>query len=230
MTTPRQRLFTQEYKLNDKVGVIRSQHGWFEGSVEGHITQISDEEVIVTEEKSGYQHQINHPRDIYLIKNIIEQPQLQGWTGLQPSELIIPILPINKEDDAMVDKLVARAKLPTLPNSQQTYYLFAWETYGSYGGFNDLVGIYSSLIDADAAFIDCVLHRNFFDQSSYVIDRGEIFHPETQKLVRAWSLDHPERIKDTDWELEPRLPVSNDYYSRQWFKINLCVSPEPRLF
>lgn len=106
--------------------------------------------------------------------------------------------------------------------SNQTYYLFAWEIHGAAGGLNDLIGIYSTLADADTAFIDYI-HKSYF------IDRGEIFHLETQKIVKAWSLDHPERMQETDWELESRLPLSNDFYRRRWFKINSDYSPEPKM-
>lgn len=110
-----------------------------------------------------------------------------------------------------------------------TYYLFAWGTYEALGGLNDIVGVYSSLVEADKAFIDCVLRQGLFDQTIFddiscgptynkSLDRGEIFRCETRKIVRAWTLSSPEQVRDPVWELETRLIIPDDIYSRKWYK------------
>jgi hypothetical protein len=61
--TQRQRLFTNEYALGQEVAIIRSEHGWFDGSAGGIITIISEYYCEVTDE-DGITYTINHPRDI----------------------------------------------------------------------------------------------------------------------------------------------------------------------
>jgi hypothetical protein len=62
--TPRQRLFTNEFKLGDRVSVIREEHGWHEGAVEGRITFMTPTSCTVTSDE-GSEYSINHPRDIH---------------------------------------------------------------------------------------------------------------------------------------------------------------------
>jgi len=63
--TPRQRLFTNEFKLGDRVSVTREEHGWHEGAIQGRITAMTPTSCTVTsDEGPEYQYQINHPRDI----------------------------------------------------------------------------------------------------------------------------------------------------------------------
>lgn len=62
--TPRQRLFTDEYKLGDHVCVIRAEHGWHDGGVEGYIVSLSANSCTVFDDETGYEYFINHPRDI----------------------------------------------------------------------------------------------------------------------------------------------------------------------
>lgn len=61
--TERRRSFTDEYKLGDKVAVIRTEHGWHDGSLIGRISWIVSDACAVTDD-DGFVHQINHPRDI----------------------------------------------------------------------------------------------------------------------------------------------------------------------
>lgn len=61
--TPRQRLFTNEYKKGDLVSVTRHHHGWEDGRVTGRITSISSGSCIVTSE-DGCTYEIDYPRDI----------------------------------------------------------------------------------------------------------------------------------------------------------------------
>ena len=63
--TPRQRLFTQEFELGDHVYVIREEHGWHDGAVEGYIVQMTDTTCVVFDDGDrGGPYLINHPRDI----------------------------------------------------------------------------------------------------------------------------------------------------------------------
>ena len=61
--TPRQRLFTNEFKLGDKVGIIRTEHGWHDGDLCGTIVWI-DPMFAHVEAEDGYTYTIYHPRDI----------------------------------------------------------------------------------------------------------------------------------------------------------------------
>jgi hypothetical protein len=61
--TPRQRNFQDEFKIGDRVSVTRTSRGWFDGSVEGVITQMGGGGAVVRED-DGSEHIINHPRDI----------------------------------------------------------------------------------------------------------------------------------------------------------------------
>ena len=63
--TPRQRLFTVEFELGDHVYVIREDHGWHEGGVDGFIVEMTPTRCVVyDEENGGGPYYINHPRDI----------------------------------------------------------------------------------------------------------------------------------------------------------------------
>lgn len=98
MSTPYQRLFTQEFKIGDHVSIIRDEHGWYDSSIQGKISKISDQQAIVIEDQTGYEHLINHPRDLILIsqeppaiKGVEDLPEsekakmIQGWTAPHPS-------------------------------------------------------------------------------------------------------------------------------------------------
>lgn len=63
----KRRRFTDDFKLGDKVSVIRTEHGWFDGSLVGTITEIGDYHCIVTD-KDGIGYYILKPRDIYKIR------------------------------------------------------------------------------------------------------------------------------------------------------------------
>lgn len=65
--TPRKRLFTNEFRIGDQVAIIRTEHGWYDGGLEGRITCLADYVAEVTDEH-GIVHEINHPRDIYKSK------------------------------------------------------------------------------------------------------------------------------------------------------------------
>lgn len=62
--TPRRRLFTNEFKLGDRVGVVRTEHGWYDGGLEGRITVLTAGSAEVTDD-DGMTYEINHPRDIF---------------------------------------------------------------------------------------------------------------------------------------------------------------------
>lgn len=59
----RQRIFTEEYELNQQVAIIRTRHGWFNGNEVGIITEISPHGATVTTEE-GDEYEIEHCRDI----------------------------------------------------------------------------------------------------------------------------------------------------------------------
>ena len=62
-STPRTRLFTNEFEVGDEVAIIRARHGWHDGNTHGKITRLSTHEAIVmTDDHSRYE--IEHPRDI----------------------------------------------------------------------------------------------------------------------------------------------------------------------
>lgn len=61
--TPRQRLFTKEFKLRDRVYIIRHEHGWSDGADEGTIIGIHSHHCTVQDD-AGVKFEINHPRDI----------------------------------------------------------------------------------------------------------------------------------------------------------------------
>ena len=57
--TPPQRLFKDEFRRGDRVSVIRTAHGWFDGCLEA--TYISPG---LVRDDDGIEHEIDHPRDI----------------------------------------------------------------------------------------------------------------------------------------------------------------------
>jgi len=59
----RQRLFTNEFNKGDRVSIIRSDQGWFDGSVVGTITTIHEIFCVVLDD-DGFEHKIKHCRDI----------------------------------------------------------------------------------------------------------------------------------------------------------------------
>jgi hypothetical protein len=61
--TPRQRKFTNEYRLGERMYIIRSEHGWHDGSIQGNITHLSENSCTITSDQ-GILYEINHPRDI----------------------------------------------------------------------------------------------------------------------------------------------------------------------
>lgn len=61
--TPRQRLFTNEFKVGDRVYIIREKHGWHDGGVEGVIADMTPHSAIVRSD-DGIDYTIEHPRDI----------------------------------------------------------------------------------------------------------------------------------------------------------------------
>ena len=61
--TPRQRLFTKEYKVGDYVSVTRERHGWHDGALSGKIISLSAFSCTVRSD-DGSEYLIEHPRDI----------------------------------------------------------------------------------------------------------------------------------------------------------------------
>lgn len=65
--TPRQRLFTKEFKKGDIVSITRHHHGWEDGRVQGRITSLSTMGCTVTDDE-GCTYEIDHPRDIHKVR------------------------------------------------------------------------------------------------------------------------------------------------------------------
>lgn len=61
--TPRQRIFTNEFRLGESVAIIRHDHGWEDGGVVGKITSLSPSSATVTSEDGG-EYFISHCRNI----------------------------------------------------------------------------------------------------------------------------------------------------------------------
>lgn len=61
--TPRQRLFTKEYKVGESVSITRERHGWHDGRASGKIISLSDFSCTVRSD-DGCEYLIEHPRDI----------------------------------------------------------------------------------------------------------------------------------------------------------------------
>lgn len=61
------RKFTTDFAIGDRVSVIRTRHGWFEGSLSGHIKELGDYRCVVHGD-DGYDHEIRKPRDIRLVQ------------------------------------------------------------------------------------------------------------------------------------------------------------------
>lgn len=49
----RRRIFTEEFKLGQRVGIIRSEHGWFDGELSGEIVEISPDSCVVRIEEGS---------------------------------------------------------------------------------------------------------------------------------------------------------------------------------
>lgn len=67
------RKFTDTFGLGDRVAIVRTEHGWFDGSVSGTIEQISDYTCTVEADSddstfAGMDFPISRPRDIRLIE------------------------------------------------------------------------------------------------------------------------------------------------------------------
>lgn len=65
--TPRQRLFTKEFKKGDLVSITREHHGWHDGRTSGRIISLSANSCTVRSD-DGCEYQIDHPRDISKIR------------------------------------------------------------------------------------------------------------------------------------------------------------------
>lgn len=60
---PRQRLFTDEFKLRQRVAVIRHEHGWEDGRVAGVIVGLTPEAARILGD-DGAHYNVYHCRDI----------------------------------------------------------------------------------------------------------------------------------------------------------------------
>jgi hypothetical protein len=65
--TPRQRLFTNEFKVGQRVCIIRHEHGWHDGNLEGVIIPGMTPHSAVVKSDDGGKYFIDHPRDIQKI-------------------------------------------------------------------------------------------------------------------------------------------------------------------
>lgn len=63
-TPPRK--FTDDFKREDEVSIIRTRHGWFDGRVSGRISSLTDWSATVTD-SDGIEYAIEKPRDIRLL-------------------------------------------------------------------------------------------------------------------------------------------------------------------
>lgn len=61
--TPTQRIFTKEFKLHQRVFVIRHEHGWEDGRVSGSIILLAPDFAMVLG-NDGFRYEIYHCRDI----------------------------------------------------------------------------------------------------------------------------------------------------------------------
>ena len=74
--TPRQRLFTKEYKLGDHVSITREAHGWHEGARSGYIVEMSDDcGIVLDDEDTPITYEINHPRDIHPSGRVVHEKE-----------------------------------------------------------------------------------------------------------------------------------------------------------
>jgi len=66
MTSPKKRLFTDEFRVGDKVAIIRHKHGWFDGRVVGVLKVVRPDSALVLSDDEEYAggYEIKHPRDI----------------------------------------------------------------------------------------------------------------------------------------------------------------------
>jgi len=68
--TPRQRLFTDEFKIGDEVSITRTEHGWLDGESGGKIIKLDKHFCHVKctyGNFKGHTFTIDHPRDIKLL-------------------------------------------------------------------------------------------------------------------------------------------------------------------
>jgi hypothetical protein len=66
------RKFTDSFGIGDEVAIIRTEHGWFDGSVSGKITELTEYTCTVVADRhdphyAGIPFEIEKPRDIRLI-------------------------------------------------------------------------------------------------------------------------------------------------------------------
>jgi hypothetical protein len=63
------RKFTDSFKIGQRVRVIRTEHGWFDGQLEAVICRMGDYWCVVREIQGGKptrtEHEIRKPRDIW---------------------------------------------------------------------------------------------------------------------------------------------------------------------
>ena len=59
----RQRVFSKELKTGDRVSIIRTRHGWYDGALFGKVIEVTDRTCVVLDD-NGKKHEIPHPRDI----------------------------------------------------------------------------------------------------------------------------------------------------------------------
>ena len=60
---PGRRKFTDSFRMRQRVSIIRTEHGWFDGRLEGVIVYLSDYGCQVRDDEGGV-HDIPKPRDI----------------------------------------------------------------------------------------------------------------------------------------------------------------------
>lgn len=68
------RKFTTDFAVNDRVYVIRTEHGWYDGSLEARITRLEDYYCQVVDD-DGCDHEIPKPRDIRLCHHALSNHQ-----------------------------------------------------------------------------------------------------------------------------------------------------------
>lgn len=66
---PRQRFFTEDFRIGETVAIIRHDHGWEDGGLIGRISSLSPTSctVYVDEEDRRGEYYINHCRDIHKV-------------------------------------------------------------------------------------------------------------------------------------------------------------------
>lgn len=79
MTTPPRR-FTNEFRVDQFVRVIRTEHGWYNGSLLAQITHLEDFGCTVVDEE-GIAHFISKPRDIRATDEKFKDKNPKGKKG-----------------------------------------------------------------------------------------------------------------------------------------------------